>query len=310
MESHIRIGTRKSPLAQWQAQWVADQLEMSGMSTELVLMDTKGDRQLNVGIPEIGSKGVFTEDLEISLAAGEIDIAVHSAKDMPSKLPEGFELVAFTARENAQDVLISEVANLSLDRCNLVGTSSTRRVALLAHHYPNVQTAPVRGNLQTRIKKMQEGPMDALILAYAGVVRMGLQHLIQQQLPLDQFVPAVGQGSLAIEVHSQINRHKKTMISDTLTDASSSYCVEAERAFLETLSGGCSIPAFAHATLEGQILNIQGGIISLDGKQKIEFTFHGGIDDRQRLGAQLAEKVLKAGGDEILSEIKRQLKID
>ena len=309
MGSHIKIGTRKSPLAQWQASWVAQQLESSGVSSELVLMDTKGDRQLNVGIPEIGSKGVFTEDLEQSLAAGEIDIAVHSAKDMPSELPAGFELIAFTPRENAHDVLVSDVKGLTLDQCTLVGTSSTRRVAFLCHYHPNVKTVGVRGNLQTRIKKMEEGTMDGLILAYAGVHRMGLEHLIQQELPAHQFVPAVGQGSLAIEVHYQINAEKKSLLSDILNHASSSYCVEAERAFLKTLQGGCSIPAFAHATLKESTLNIQGGVVSLDGSQKVEFTFHGGIDDRHRLGQQLALKILEAGGDDILEQIKKQLKI-
>ena len=309
MESIIKIGTRKSPLAQWQARWVAKELEKQGVPSELVLIDTKGDRMLNVGIPEIGSKGVFTEDIELQLASGSIDIAVHSAKDMPSELPEEFELVAFTVRERATDVLVSHKKDFRWDKQMIIGTSSTRRVALLKHYHEGVRTTPVRGNLQTRIGKLQEGHMDALLLAYAGVHRMEMDHMIRMEMPLYQFVPAVGQGSLAIEVSQNLEIEKKQIVSQVLNDIPTAHCVLAERAFLKTLQGGCSIPAYAHATLDESIVNIQGGIISLDGQQKVEFTFQGDVQDNERLGNDLALKILEAGGHEILTDIKKQLNL-
>lgn len=308
MESPIRIGTRRSPLAQWQAEWVAQQLKQGGVSSRLVLIETKGDRMLDVGIPEIGSKGVFTEDIEQQLGTGQIDMAVHSAKDMPSMLPEGFELVAFTIREQAHDVLVSGQEHVNLMEPICVGTSSSRRVAQLKHYYPHITTQSVRGNLQTRIRKLDEGSMDALVLAYAGVCRMGMQHLIRATLSLDQFTPAVGQGSLAIEVSSNLDKDKKGIINGLLNHLPTWYCLRSERAFLKTLQGGCSIPAFANAVIKGKEINIQGGIISLDGQRLVRRSFSGSLKEAQDLGNKLAQEVLQAGGHEILSEIKKQLK--
>ena len=307
MASPVRIGTRKSPLAQWQATWVADKLQAYGLDCELVLIETKGDRMLHLGIPEIGSKGVFTEDIELQLAAGHIHLAVHSAKDMPSELPEGYELIAFTVREQAHDVVVSHEP-VDLNGTPTLGTSSTRRVAFMKHYFPQVTTVGVRGNLQTRISKLEPGNMDALVLAYAGVHRMGMNHLIVQELPLHQFVPAVGQGSMAIEVSSKLSEEQKILFRDLLNDGPTHREITAERAFLKTLQGGCSIPAFAHATLNERILNLQGGIISLDGSKKIEFTFQADYEDGERLGQNLATKVLEAGGEDILSEIRREMK--
>lgn len=308
MESHIRIGTRRSPLAQWQAQWVVQRLLQGGISSSLILIDTKGDRMLGMDIPEIGSKGVFTEDIEHQLETGEIDIAVHSAKDMPSELREGFELVAFTTREQAHDVLVSNREGITLEDPLCIGTSSSRRVAQLRHYHPHITTQSVRGNLQTRIRKMEEGTMDALVLAYAGVCRMGMDHLIKVALPLDEFIPAVGQGSLAIEVGSTIDQEKKRIIKDLLNDEPTWYCLRSERAFLKTLQGGCSIPAFAHATLQGNQIRIHGGIISLDGQNIVKRSFLGSREDAAELGHKLAQEVLQSGGKEILAEIRKQLK--
>lgn len=198
----IQIGTRKSKLALWQAYYVQDQLHKAGVDTEIITMETKGDKILDTSIAKIGSKGVFTEELEEQLSNGGIDIAVHSAKDMPSVLPDSFELIAFTDREKSEDVLVSHNPNLTLEdqtKKTIIGTSSVRRRALLKLYYPHVETVDIRGNLQTRIKKMKDGLCDGIMLAYAGVHRMNMESLIVQKFPVNKFVPPVGQGCVAIE---------------------------------------------------------------------------------------------------------------
>ena len=305
---NIRIGTRGSQLALWQAYHVQDKLQAAGISTEIVTIETKGDKILDVTIAKIGSKGVFTEEIEEQLANGSIDIAVHSAKDMQSSLPEGFELIAFMEREEANDVILSHKESVSLDSEGLVlGTSSTRRIATLKHFYPHVKTVPVRGNLQTRIRKMEEGACDALLLAYAGVHRMGYNDKIKSKLSLNEFIPAVGQGSVAIEVHESLDPAKKLKVLGILNHVETSDCLKAERAFLKTMDGGCSIPVFGLARLKDGQINIQGGVISLDGKQRILKEKTGAINDAQQLGEQLANEVLSSGGKEILEEIKKRL---
>ncbi len=307
MASHIRIGTRRSPLAQWQANWVSQALSEKGISSELVLIETRGDRMQHVGIPEIGSKGVFTEDLEHQLKAGAIDIAVHSAKDMPSELPEGFEIVAFTEREQAHDVVVSFRQDLSMEEPLTIGTSSTRRKAFLAHYHPQITTCDVRGNLQTRIGKVESGEMDAVVLAFAGVHRMEMDHLIKVDLPLKQFVPAVGQGSMAVEASKDLPADKRSLLTAVLNHRDTHMVISGERSFLRRLQGGCSIPAFAHGTLDSESLRIQGGLISLNGREKSEFIVEGHCRDAEALGHDLAGKVLAGGGKEILDEIRKQL---
>ena len=244
----IKIGTRKSKLAMWQAEFVQEQLGKSGIKAVLIPIETKGDKVLDVSISKIGSKGVFTEELEEMLANGEVDIAVHSAKDLPSELPAEFQILAFSSREKENDVVVSRNKSFRLDNKDAafkVGTSSTRRVATLAHHFPNVETVEIRGNLQTRIKKMESGLCDALLLAYAGVARMGYDDMINQELPLDLFTPAVGQGSLAIEISVNLDDDKKRKIREVLNDPITEKKLLAERAYLRKLHGGCSIPAIS-----------------------------------------------------------------
>ncbi|MEP0367945.1 MAG: hydroxymethylbilane synthase [Cyclobacteriaceae bacterium] len=300
----IKIGTRKSKLALWQAEYVAEKLRSGGLKTELVLMETKGDKVLDVSIAKIGSKGVFTEELEAKLAKGEIDIAVHSAKDMQSSLEEGFEIIAFSEREEVNDVIVSD-RKIDLNNEVTLGTSSTRRIATLKHFYPSVKTVEVRGNLQTRIEKMRSGLCDGLLLAYAGVHRMGYHEMITHKLPLDQFTPAVGQGSIAIESHRSLNGDKASKIRALINHEATEQCLLAERAFLKKLEGGCSIPVFALAKNVASQTHITGGIISLDGKQRIVKSSEG--SDPERLGTELAENLLSAGGEAILKEIKSQL---
>jgi hydroxymethylbilane synthase len=304
----IKIGTRASKLALWQAYYVADLLKQAGMESEIVQIDTKGDQVLDVSISKIGSKGVFTQELEDQLLDGRIDIAVHSAKDMPSSLGEGLELIAFSVREQAQDVLLSAQISLSLADASkeiTIGTSSTRRIATLKHFYPHVKTVEVRGNLQTRIRKMEEGLCDALLLAYAGVYRMGYANLVVEHLDLNQFIPAVGQGSIAIEACTILEPKLREAIFSACNDAPTATCLLAERAYLRVLEGGCSIPVFALARLAANQIHIKGGILSLDGQQRIVLELTGPLTEAEQLGEALARQVLQAGGKTILEQIKQ-----
>ena len=304
----VKIGTRASKLALWQAYHVADLLQKAGLSTEIVPIDTKGDQVLDVSISKIGSKGVFTQELEDQLLDGRISIAVHSAKDMPSKLGDGLELIAFSAREQAQDVLLSTNKGVSLRDTNLVvGTSSTRRIATLKHFFPQVKTVEVRGNLQTRIRKMEEGHCDALLLAYAGVHRMGYESLLVEHLDLNQFIPAVGQGSIALEASTNLDPSLREAIVRACNDRQTENCLLAERAFLRVLEGGCSIPVFALATLVGNQVHLKGGIVSLDGQQRIVIEVSGPMAEGEQLGEALAKQVLEAGGKTIFDQIKSSL---
>lgn len=306
----IKIGTRGSKLALWQAYHVQDLLNNSGIESEIVIIDTKGDQILDVSISKIGSKGVFTQELEDQLLDGRIDIAVHSAKDMQSNLPEEFEIIAFTKRERANDVLLSNQSGISLknsDKPLVLGTSSTRRVATLKHFYPHLKTVEVRGNLQTRIRKMEEGLCDALLLAYAGVHRMGYNDRIVEELSLEEFIPAVGQGSVAIESSRNLDFAIRNQIVEACNDLITSFLLRAERAYLRVLEGGCSIPVFALASeKEGKLL-LKGGIVSLDGQKRICIEVNGEKDNPEKLGEQLAQQVLDAGGKEILKDIKSKL---
>ena len=307
----LKIGTRASKLALWQAEHVASLLERAGMTTQIIPIETKGDQILEVSISKIGSKGVFTQELEEQLHQGTIDIAVHSAKDMPSQLGEGLELIAFTAREKANDILLSRKKDISISAQEnplVIGTSSTRRVATLRHFYPQVSTVEVRGNLQTRLKKMEEGLCDALLLAYAGVHRMGYDALIVQELDLEQFTPAVGQGSVAIEASTALAEKLKSSIIAACNDPKTHLCLKAERAYLRVLEGGCSIPVFALAQFQGEQIHLQGGILSLDGKERISLKIQGNIESPEALGEQLAMQVLQAGGKKILEDIKKNIR--
>ncbi len=302
----IRIGTRQSKLALWQAEYVAEKLQNAGYETELVLKETKGDKVLDVSIAKIGSKGVFTEELEEQLANGEVDIAVHSAKDMQSRLPEGFEIIAFTEREKINDVIVSD-QSIDLNDPNLVlGTSSTRRVALFKHFYPHIKTVDVRGNLQTRIAKMRNGLCHGLVLAFAGVHRMGYDKMIQHELTTDEFIPAVGQGSVAIESHVNISQEKRNAIRQVINHSVTEKRLLAERAYLAELEGGCSIPVFALASNSGEEVSIEGGIVSLDGAMRIVKKLSN--QDPILLGQQLAKDILSSGGDKVLADIRKELK--
>jgi hydroxymethylbilane synthase len=305
MPDVIKLGTRKSKLALWQAEFVARKLRECGQACELVTMETKGDKILDVSISKIGSKGVFTEELEEKLASGEIDAAIHSAKDMQSQLPEGFEIIAFTEREITSDVIVSD-SKIDLNSKDLVlGTSSTRRIAFFSRYFPEVTLVDMRGNLQTRLEKMRKGACDGLVLAYAGVHRMGYNDLIQMHLDDHGFIPAVGQGSVAVETHVNLDPDKKEAIRKIINHSPTEALLLAERKYLSEMNGGCSIPIFGLATSDKKSITLTGGIISLDGKEEIRKTVSGTNPDT--IGSELAKIVISLGGDRILAEIKSQL---
>ena len=306
---HIKIGTRSSRLAVWQAEYIQRLLASGGLTSELVLIETKGDLVLDRSLAKIGSKGVFTQELEDQLRAGSIDIAVHSAKDLQSSLPPDLSIIAFTERERVNDVLVSRDTSLSLTSGKpfVIGTSSTRRVAMLRHFCPHILVVDMRGNLQTRLRKLDEGHCDALILAYAGVHRMQYDDLIVEYLPIDDFTPAVGQGSVAIEVADTLPLGKLNAIRQLTNHEPTEVALKAERSFLRRLEGGCSIPVFALATNDTERITLTGGLIGLDGNQLLRETFVGPIAQAESLGHELAESILGQGGDEILQAIRHQL---
>ncbi|HEY0744555.1 MAG TPA: hydroxymethylbilane synthase [Chryseosolibacter sp.] len=309
MNTVIRIGTRGSKLALWQANHVADLIKASGCRTEIIPIETRGDKILDVSIAKIGSKGVFTEEIEEKLLDGSIDIAVHSAKDLSSSIHDELEIIAFTEREVANDVVVTLKKNFSLKNEGIViGTSSTRRVAFLKHFYPQAEVVSIRGNLQTRIEKLRGGACDALILAYAGMHRMGYDDLVADKIETSYFVPPVGQGSIAIECHKKLSFDKKEILERWVNHAPTELCIRAERAFLKTLEGGCSIPSFGYAWLEGTNVTLKAGIISLDGKNIVKVKRSAPAEDGKDLGKSIANEVLANGGAEILHDIRKAVK--
>ncbi|NVO83311.1 hydroxymethylbilane synthase [Hymenobacter terrestris] len=307
MKKHIRIGTRGSKLALWQANHVADRLKATGLEPEIVIITTKGDIVLDRSLDKIGSKGVFTEELEEGLRTGHIDVAVHSAKDVQSSIPDDLELLAFMEREKVNDVVLSFDADLDLNRPDLVlGTSSTRRRAMLRRFLPRATAADVRGNLQTRLRKLEEGHYHGLVLAYAGVHRMEYDGLIRHVLPETQYVPATGQGSVAVECARNLEPALKAELHRLLDHAATHVCLRAERAYLRAMEGGCSIPSFALATLspDGQTVHLHAGLISLDGAQLLEEIRTAPAAAAAQLGTEIAESILARGGREILEEIR------
>ena len=302
----ITVGSRKSKLAMWQTETVCRMLNERGIETVISAIETKGDKILDRSIAKIGSKGVFTEELEEQLADGSVDIAVHSAKDMQSTLPEDFELIAFTEREQSHDVLLgyTPVDLENPEKVLTVGTSSVRRVALLNYFYPHLRAVPMRGNLQTRIAKLEAGACDVLMLAYAGVTRMGYDNLIVHHFNVEHFTPPVGQGCIAIEAATTLSVEKRRVVRESLNNIESECCLRAERAFLRKLEGGCSIPAFGHAVLKGESIELTAGLANLDGSWLLKKTLSGALEDPDSLGSELGEFILDNKGRETLAEIK------
>jgi len=297
----LRLGTRKSKLALWQANFVKEKLEALGCKVELVPITTTGDKILDTPLAKIGGKGLFVKEIENALLLGEIDLAVHSLKDVPMIIPEGLTLSAITEREEPYDVLISRNGNKleELPSGAVVGTSSLRRQVQIKRRRRDLKVEILRGNVDTRLRKLKEGLYDAIVLAYAGVKRMGLSGEISQVL--EDFIPAVGQGSLAIETRAEDERVINFV--KVLNHEDSWLRAVCERAFLRELQGGCQVPIGAYAWIEGDRIKIKGFISDLEGKRFLEGYEEGGLQEAEEVGKRLAQRLLREGGEEILKEI-------
>ena len=305
MKTNLIIGTRQSLLAMWQSNYIAGRLreEYPGCEVTLKKIVTKGDRILDVPLAKIGDKGLFTKEIEQELLDGTIDLAVHSLKDMPTVLPQGLCLTAITERANAGDAFVSNKYNSieEMPESSVLGTSSLRRRAQFLAKRPDLKIVDLRGNVDTRLKKLDEGQMDAIILAAAGLTRLGHEDRIKQIIPHDYCLPAVGQGALAIECRSD-NFQVRQML-DFLNDMSTKQATDAERAFLGLLEGGCQVPIGVHAEVRDGHLNMTAVIASLDGSILLRDTAEGEAADAAAIGRALGQKMLDNGGKEILAAI-------
>lgn len=306
MKQEIIIGTRNSKLALWQAEYVAAALRRryDGLTVTLKHIVTKGDKILDVPLAKIGGKGLFTKELEREIADGTIDLAVHSLKDMPTALPEGLTLAVITKRGDSGDALVSPQYKTldALPQGARVGTSSLRRTAQLLHVRPDLHITSLRGNVNTRLARLDEGKFEAIVLAEAGLRRLGLGGRITQSLPPSLCLPAVGQGALAIETRAD-NKELQEMLA-FLHDRDTAYAAEAERSFLARVEGGCQVPVgvYAEITAEGQ-LAVEALIASLDGKRLYRRRQEGSPAEAAALGLSLAERLLDDGGRQILQEL-------
>jgi hydroxymethylbilane synthase len=299
------IGTRGSTLALWQAEWVQARLrELAlGLSVRLRRIKTSGDKILDVSLAKIGGKGLFVKEIEEALLRREIDVAVHSMKDVPTALPDGLALLCVPKREDPRDAVLSREGKAFRDLPSgaKVGTSSLRRQAQLLHLRGDVTITMLRGNLDTRLRKLKEGEFDAIVLAAAGLRRLGWTEAVTEYLPLDTCVPAIGQGALAVEGRRDDQFVRRLLAP--LEDASTRMAVTAERALLERLEGGCQVPIAAHASLQGETITIDALVASVDGRSIIRERLTGKATEAQEIGRQLAERLLARGGRAILNEI-------
>ncbi len=305
MENKIVIGTRGSQLALWQANWVKAELERlhEGVSCELLIIKTKGDKILDVPLAKVGGKGLFVKEIEEALLDGRIDLAVHSMKDMPAHLPEGLKIGAIPEREDPRDALISKngLTFEDLPKGARVGTSSLRRSAQLLAKRPDLQIETLRGNIDTRLKKVLEGNMDAIILAAAGLKRLGLGEHITECLAPELMLPAVGQGALCIE--SRENDDRIDAALSPLNHMPTRTTVLAERAFLNTLEGSCQIPVGAFAETDGETITIRGLVAEIDGTRILMEKDTAENAQGEALGITVAERLKEAGAAEILSKL-------
>lgn len=301
----ITIGTRASKLALWQAEYIAAEIEKHhGCRVELRKMTTKGDRILDAPLAKIGGKGLFTKELEQAMLAGEIDLAVHSLKDMPTEVPEGLVIGAITQRLDAGDAFVSVHYRSmeDLPQGARVGTSSLRRRAQLLAVRPDLTILDLRGNVNTRLAKLDAGEFDAIVLAAAGLKRLGLGERIRTILPRAMILPAVGQGALAIECRADDGRIQEMI--DFLRDTEMTVAATAERAFLRRVEGGCQIPVGVYAEVgEGNVLHVEAMIASIDGMRVCRSRSMGMPAEAEKIGIALAEELLDVGGREILKEI-------
>lgn len=302
----IRIGTRASLLALWQANWVKSRLEElhPGIDVTLVRIKTEGDR-IDFPLFAVGGKGLFVKEIEEALLRGEIDLAVHSAKDLPAEIPERLILSAFPEREDPRDALLSRNGKIweEFPRGGRIGTSSPRRKAQLLNLRPDLEVVPLRGNLDTRIKKLKSLDLDGIILASAGLIRMGWQGKICDRFDPEVFVPAIGQGILAIECRDRDAR-VKSLVSG-LNHSPTAVELGAERAFLKKLGGGCQVPIAGLARNHGDKIRLIGLVASMDGEKMVKGAKEGKTQEAEKIGDQLAEELLSRGATEILGGVYR-----
>ncbi|MBD2729783.1 hydroxymethylbilane synthase [Nostoc sp. FACHB-892] len=304
----IRIGSRKSQLALVQTYWVQEQLKncFPDIIFEVHTMSTQGDKILDVALAKIGDKGLFTKELEVGMLNQEIDFAVHSLKDLPTHLPEGLTLAAITERENPADALVVHEKHKdkqidTLPEGAVIGTSSLRRLAQLRHHFPHFTFKDVRGNLITRLAKLDAGEYDALILAAAGLERLGMGDRVHQILPKEISLHAVGQGALGIECRAD-DSELLSLLKAIEHPETRDRCL-AERSFLRSLEGGCQVPIGVNTEISGENLTLTGIVASVDGQKLVKDTVTGFANNAEALGIELAQVLRQQGAQEILSEI-------
>jgi hydroxymethylbilane synthase len=304
----IRLGTRGSKLALWQADFVAGELKKKApdIEVQLKVIKTRGDKTLDVAPSRTGDKGLFTSEIEKELLDGNIDIAVHSLKDLPSQLEDGLCLGAVIKRENPLDVLLSARGYTfnTLPFEAKLGTSSLRRAAQIRSRWHDIRIEPIRGNVETRIKKMHKQGLDGIILAYAGVKRLGFEDMITEIIDPDLIMPAAGQGAIAVEIRQSDTATRDLL--QTVHDRPTYFETLAERTFLHTLHGGCQVPAACMAKLKGDRLVLQGLVATLDGREVCKSSIEGNAEDAAAIGKELAERLLTDGADKILRDIGGQ----
>jgi hydroxymethylbilane synthase len=308
----IRIGSRKSQLALVQTHWVQAQLQQQfpNRQFEVQTMSTQGDKILDVALAKIGDKGLFTKELEVGMLNNEIDFAVHSLKDLPTQLPEGLMLGCVTERVNPADALVVNARHqdkqlATLPEGAVIGTSSLRRLAQLRHHFPHLTFKDVRGNVNTRLAKLDAGEYDAIILAVAGLMRLGMGDRVHQTIPPEISLHAVGQGALGIECRAEdgeVLEVLKVLEHEPTRDR----CL-AERAFLRELEGGCQVPIGVNTKIANDILTLTGMVASLDGKKLVKDTISGQPSEAEKLGRELAIRLRNSGAGEILAEIFKEI---
>ncbi len=308
----IRIGSRKSQLALVQTYWVQEQLQKHypDRQFEVQTMSTQGDKILDVALSKIGDKGLFTKELELGMLNDEIDFAVHSLKDLPTRLPDGLVLGCVTERENPADALVVHEKHRdkqidTLPEGAVIGTSSLRRLAQLRYHFPHFTFKDIRGNLNTRLAKLDAGEYDALILAAAGLQRLDMSDRVHQILPPEVSLHAVGQGALGIECRAEDTEVLELL--KALEHTPTAQRCYAERAFLRELEGGCQVPIGVNTDLEGDTLTLTGIVASVDGKTLVKDSITGKATEAEQLGIELAKSLRQQGAQEILAEIFAQI---
>lgn len=302
----VVLGTRGSKLALLQAEYIVSKLKKAFdfLEFETKVIKTTGDKILDKPLAKVGGKGLFVKEIEEALVNGEVDLVVHSMKDVPTDVPKGLEIAAVTKRIDCRDCVISK-ENIKLSELPVaakIGTSSLRRRAQLLHFRPDLNIVDIRGNLDTRLNKLKNDNLDAVIVAVAGLERMGLEERITEIIPFDICLPAAGQGALGIELRSGDNEIKK--YAGKLNDKGSFAAIMAERAFLRELEGGCQIPIGAHAYIENEGLTLEGLVSSLDGKSVIRDKTQDSLEHFEEIGVKLAGKLIERGANEILKSIR------